>query len=267
MVQRHTASSSQRLVAVTGGGGYIGSVLVGRLLDRGYAVRVIDTFLWGEAVLAPLAEHLDIMRADIRQLTPRHLEGVQAVIHLAGLSNDAMADYAPQANWSINVEGTRRVVDAAVQASVQRITVGSSASIYDGLDPQVVCDEGASVRPLGPYSTSKHVAEAVVLGAEGGVCPVVLRQASVYGFSPRMRLDLVVNTFVKDALLTGRLTLHGDGTSWRPLVDIRDVADAHIACLEATEEAVRGQIFNVVHSTFRFGTSRRGCRALWPKLA
>ena len=242
----------KRLVAVTGAGGYVGAVTTQHLLECGYAVRALDAFFWDRSVLDSVADRIDIVRVDIRQIEPRHLDGAWAVIHLAGLSNDPMADYNPEANWSINADGTRRVAEAARAAGVERLTFGSSASLYDGLDPQRTHDESAQVAPSGPYSTSKYEGERILLQAAGAsFCPVILRQGTVYGYSPRMRFDLVVNTFVRTALLTGELTVHGEGTNWRPLIDVSDVALAHIACLAAPNEAVCGESFNVLHDNYQ----------------
>jgi len=131
------------------------------------------------------------------------------------------------------------------------LTFGSSASIYDGLGDDIF-DETAAVAPRGAYSRSKHAAEeALLLEAGHDFSPVILRQGTVYGYSRRLRLDLVVNTFIKDALLRGALYLHGGGWMYRPLVDVTDVAEAHLRCLEAPAELVGGQIFNVVHDNFQ----------------
>ena len=127
----------------------------------------------------------------------------------------------------------------------------SSCSLYDGLPPGMH-DERAELSPSGAYATSKRYGENVLLSmVDDGLCPVMLRNGTVYGWSPRMRYDLVVNTFVKDALLDERLTLHGGGWMWRPLVDVRDASDAMIAALEAPAELVRGEIFNVLHSNYQ----------------
>ncbi|MFN8556416.1 MAG: SDR family oxidoreductase [Dehalococcoidia bacterium] len=239
-------------VLVTGGGGYLGAVLVPMLLDRGYRVRVADRLYWGTAPLAPVLDRIEIVHADVRDLPAEALDGVDAVVHLAGLSNDPTAEWAPEANWQMNAVATERLADSCRRAGIRRLTFGSSCSIYDGLPTGPTYDERAEVAPRGAYATSKKYAEEALLVAAGrDFCPVLLRQATVYGFSPRMRFDLVVNTFLKDALAKGRLLMHGGGWMWRPLVDVSDVARAHIACLEAPEEKVRGEIFNVVHDNYQ----------------
>ena len=245
-------SDGSPLVLVTGGAGYIGAVLAPMLVARGYRVRVVDRLYWGATPLASVAAQVELVHADVRDLPDDVLDGVDAVIHLAGLSNDPTAEWAPEANWEMNAIATERLADACRRAGVRRLTYGSSCSIYDGLPAGRTYDERAEVAPRGAYATSKKYGEEALLAAAGpDFCPVILRQATVYGFSPRMRYDLVVNTFLKDALSKGRLSLHGGGWMWRPLVDVTDVARAHIACLEAPVESVRGEMFNVVQDNYQ----------------
>jgi nucleoside-diphosphate-sugar epimerase len=235
-------------ILVTGGGGYIGTVLVAALLSRGYQVRVVDRLYWGSAPLRDLLDRIDLIIGDVRAPQREWFEDVSAVVHLAGLSNDPTAEYDPAANWQMNAVATHRLAKMAKEAGISRLTFGSSCSVYDGLPPGPVYDEDVPLTPRGAYALSKRWAEERLLElADGAFRPVILRQGTVYGFSPRMRYDLVVNTFVKDAIEKGRLFLHGGGWVWRPLVEVRDVAAAHIACLEAPSERLGGRIFNVVH--------------------
>jgi len=239
-------------ILVTGGAGYIGCVLVDRLLQRGYQVRVLDRLYWGTQPIGDLIDRIELIKGDVRDVDDSILDGVDAVIHLAGLSNDPTADYRPDANWQMNGVATELLAVACKRVGVRRLTFGSSCSIYDGLPPGLEYDETAPVSPIGAYATTKYHAEQKLLEhADADFCPVILRQGTVYGHSPRMRFDLVVNTFVKDALLHRRLFLHGGGWMWRPLVEVRDVADAHIACLEAPAEKVHSQVFNVVQGNYQ----------------
>ena len=240
-----------RSVLVTGGAGYIGCVLTERLLDRGYQVRVLDRLYWGEEPLAGLRDRIEIVPADIRDIPATALDGVDAVIHLAGLSNDPTAEYDPEANWQMNAVGTVDLGRACLERGIERLVFSSSCSLYDGLPPAMY-DESAELAPHGAYAESKRHAELELLSQqEHGLCPVIVRFGTVYGYSPRLRFDLVVNTFVKDALLQGRLSLHGGGWMWRPLVDVRDAADALICAMEAPSELARGEIFNVLHSNYQ----------------
>ena len=238
-------------VLVAGGGGYIGCVLVPRLLDRGYQVRVLDRLYWGEEPLASFRERIELVEADVRDMPDSAFEGIDGVINLSGLSNDPTAEYDPDANWQMNAVATEAMGRACLAHGIERLVFASSCSLYDGL-PQGMHDESAAIRPHGAYATSKRYGEERLLEMVGeGLVPVCLRNGTVYGWSPRMRYDLVVNTFVKDALLKGQLSLHGGGWMWRPLVDVRDVSDAMIFAFEAPAESVRGEIFNVLHSNYQ----------------
>jgi nucleoside-diphosphate-sugar epimerase len=238
-------------VLVTGGGGYIGCILVERLLERGYRVRILDRLYWGEDPLTAFRDQVELVTADVREMPATALDGVDGVIHLAGLSNDPTAEYDPNANWEMNALATEALGRACVNRGVERVVFASSCSLYDGL-PQGMWDETAPIEPRGAYATSKRYGEEALLGLiPEGLSPRILRNGTVYGWSTRMRFDLVVNTFVKDALLQGRLMQHGGGWMWRPLVDIRDVSDAMIAALEAPAELAEGEIFNVLHSNYQ----------------
>ncbi len=240
-----------QLVLVTGGAGYIGSILTQRLLDRGYHVRILDRLYWGRGPISPILDRVEVIEADVRDMPASALDGVDAVIHLAGLSNDPTAEYDPEANWQMNAIATETLGRNCVDRDVERIVFASSCSLYDGMPPGMH-DETAPIKPRGAYATSKRYGEEALLDLVGeGLCPVMLRNGTVYGHSPRMRFDLVVNTFVKDALLKGQLSLHGGGYMWRPLVDVCDVSDAMIATMEAPADLVRGEIFNVLHSNYQ----------------
>jgi nucleoside-diphosphate-sugar epimerase len=238
-------------VLVTGGAGYIGVVLCERLLQAGHDVRVLDRLYWGRKPIEHLADRIDVVQQDVRNFDVSVLDGIDGVVHLAGLSNDPTAEYNPKANWEMNAVATQTLAVACKRKGIGRFTFGSSASIYDGLGDGTF-DESTKASPRGAYSRSKFEAEQVLLReADSRFAPVILRQGTVYGYSTRMRLDLVVNTFIKDALLRERLFLHGGGWMWRPLVDVTDVAEAHLRCLEAPAGVVGGQIFNVVHDNFQ----------------
>jgi nucleoside-diphosphate-sugar epimerase len=244
-------------VLVTGGAGYIGAVLCRRLLERGHVPVVLDRMFWGSEPLAGL--ELTTIAADLRDWRDEWLDGIDAVSHLSGLSNDPTAEYNTEANWQMNAVASETLIAACKRRGVQRFVYASSASIYDTelssaeLDrsPEM-CDETTEVRPRGAYSLSKRHVEKVLLdAADETFAPVILRQGTVYGFSPRMRFDLVVNTFVKDAVVRRKLLLHGGGWMWRPLVDVEDVARAHVTMLEAPLETIRGQIFNVLEENYQ----------------
>ncbi len=245
------APSPGQTILVAGGAGYIGCVLVPRLLERGYRVRVLDRLYFGADGLAAVADRIELVVADVRHVPPTALDGVDGVINLSGLSNDPTAEFDPAANWEMNALATESLGRLCVERGVERYVFASSCSLYDGL-PAGTHDETADIRPRAAYAQSKRYGEEALLRlVDDGLTPVILRNGTVYGWSPRMRFDLVVNTFIKDALLDGRLNLHGGGWMWRPLVDVTDVADAMIAAYEQPAEKVRGEIFNVLHSNYQ----------------
>ena len=242
-------------VLVTGGGGYIGLELCRQLLERGDRVRVVDRFFFGAGPLDALAERSDgrltAIAGDVRELDDAWLEGIDGVSHLAGLSNDPTAEYRPDANWEMNAIATERLAEACSRRGIAHFVFGSSASVYDGIGPGMF-DELTPVQPRGAYSLSKKYGEDALLRLAGArFAPTILRQGTVYGWSARMRFDLVVNTFLKDAATAGKLYLHGGGWQWRPLVDVGDVARAHVAVLNAPPESVGGEIFNVMEENYQ----------------
>lgn len=243
-------------ILLVGGAGYVGSVLTRELLERGYAVRVLDRLLYGDRGLAAVRDRIELIVTDMRRVDPAHLAGVDAVVNVGGLSNDPTAEYNPTANYEMNTVAAVRLAELARAAGVRRYILASSCSIYDvGVSDDlhdVIYDETAEVHPRAAYATSKYDAEQRILAMAGAdFCPVVLRKGTVFGFSPRLRFDLVVNTFVRDALTSGTIVLYRGGEMWRPLVDVHDVARAYIACVAADETAVSGQVFNVANCNMR----------------
>lgn len=258
-------------ILVVGGGGYVGSILTRELLDRGYAVRIVDRLYFGDTPLSEIRDRIDLVVADMRALPPDVLQGIDGVVNIAGLSNDPTAEYNPTANHEMNTVATVRLAEQCRAAGVARYVFGSSCSIYDlgvGDDGKdVVLDETADVQPRAAYASSKFAAEQRLIAMAGpDFCPVILRKGTIFGFSPRMRYDLVVNTFVKDALSRGLITVYYGGEMWRPLLDVHDAARAYIACLEAGESLVSGQIFNVAFQNVRISELalrvRTACRAM-----
>jgi nucleoside-diphosphate-sugar epimerase len=245
-----------RRVLVVGGAGYVGSVLTEELLQRGYAVRVLDRLFFGDAGLRGVRARVEMVESDMRAVGPEILEGIDAVVNVGGLSNDPTAEYNPRANHEMNTVATVALARLCKARGVRRYVLASSCSIYDcGVVDEradVLQDETSPVAPRAPYSRSKYEAEREILPmADASFCPVALRKGTVFGYSPRMRYDLVVNTFVRDALAKGRLTLHHGGEMWRPLVDVRDAAQAYVALVEADDAAVRGEVFNLCYQNLR----------------
>jgi nucleoside-diphosphate-sugar epimerase len=231
-------------------------VLAQELLERGYAVRILDRLYFGDSGVRDIRDRVELVVGDMRTLSPQILQDIEAVVNVGGLSNDPTAEYNPTANREMNTVAAQRLAQLCVAQGVRRYIFASSCSIYDrgvGNDARdVLLDEDSPVDPRAAYSSSKYDAERLLLGMAGeDFCPVILRKGTIYGFSPRMRYDLVVNTFVKDALTKNAITIHYGGEMWRPLVEVRDVARAYIACLQADEDSVKAQVFNVSFTNFR----------------
>jgi nucleoside-diphosphate-sugar epimerase len=232
-------------VVVTGGAGYIGSVLTEMLLDAGYEVTVLDRFFFG-----PTLDHLSgreglrLVRDDVRTFTPTVLDGAYAVCDLAALSNDPAGDLDPEKTREINHRGRARVARLARERGVERYVLASSCSVY-GFQNGVL-DEQSTTQPLTTYAHANLDAEASNLPlAAAGFCVTALRQATVYGLSARMRFDLAINGMTLGVFHGGRVRVLRDGTQWRPMVHVRDTSRAFLAVLGAPPEAVNGQIFNV----------------------
>jgi nucleoside-diphosphate-sugar epimerase len=238
---------SEMTVVVVGGAGYIGSVLCQLLLRHGHRVRVLDRAFFGIEPLASCAtagDRFTLVRVDSRDVKRGHLADADAVIDLAGLSNDPSCALDGGLTQSINVEGGMAVLEAARVAGVRRYIYQSSCSVYGASQGQPL-DETAVPNPLSEYSRSKVTMEQAVLGANGqGFEVVVPRPGTVFGLSPRMRFDLIINTMTLAAHQDGKVLVHG-GSQWRPLIHVRDVARALIMLLEAPAAVVAGGIFNV----------------------
>lgn len=246
-------NESRKIILVTGAGGYIGAVAVGELLKNGYSLRALDTFYWGLDVLQMYSGKIEIIRADIRNIKASVLKGVMAVIHAAGLSNDPMADFNPKANFEINTKATIRFAKLCKENSVNKFIFASSASIYDRINgANIFQDENTRVNPKAAYSLSKFKAEREILKLKDtNFCPVIFRQGTVYGYSPRLRYDLVVNTMVKDALMSKVINVFCNGEQWRPLIDVKDVAGAYIKAIKHPSSDISGQVFNLLYKNYR----------------
>jgi nucleoside-diphosphate-sugar epimerase len=204
--------------------------------------------------LDPVLDQITLIEGDIRDAKEAWFDGVYGVIHLAGLSNDPTADFNQQANMEMNVAGTRKVAEAAKTAGVKKMILASSASIYytqHGSMDDPVLDETTPVAPNANYSRSKYFAERQLMQlADENFAPAALRMGTLFGWSPRMRFDLVINTFLKDAYVKGRLTVHQGGEMYRPMLGIEDAADAYISLLHKPSDDIRGGVFNLVHKNY-----------------
>ncbi|MCC6645856.1 MAG: SDR family oxidoreductase [Polyangiaceae bacterium] len=234
-------------VLVTGGAGYIGSTLVPMLLARGHRVTVVDRFYFGDTLAGVGSDGmLSRVRADVRRVDPRVFEGVEAVVDLAGISNDPACELDASLTRSVNLEGSRRVHRLAQAAGVRRVVVASSCSVYGhGEGTQLV--ETSPRHPVSLYAECKAGVEdsLLELGRASGMTVTALRFATVFGVSRRMRFDLAVNVMTKNAYTQRRIVVDGGGKQWRPFVHVRDVSEALARTLEADEARVAGQVINV----------------------
>lgn len=238
-------------VIVVGGAGYLGSVLVPQLIEHNYDVTIIDRGYFG---LDKLPEGIDIIREDMRSISI--LPKADAIINIGGLSNDPTAEFNEQANYEMNTNAAVSLAKLAKIAKIPRYIYASSASVYDiGIEndtDDIVLDETAEVEPTKPYSRSKWLAEKQLFElCDDSFSVTALRKGTLYGYSPRMRYDLVVNAFVKDAITKGKIILHDFGSMWRPLVHVADAARAYIAMIEAPFQQISGNTFNVVDKNYR----------------
>jgi nucleoside-diphosphate-sugar epimerase len=232
---------------VTGGAGYLGSVLTGLLLARGHRVCVLDAELFGSGI-GGLAgdDRLEVIRGDVRNVADlsRAFRGASAVIHLAAIVGDAACQIDPDVTWTTNLQATKLVIEVCRHYDIRRLIFASSCSVY-GASDDLILNEGSLLQPVSLYAETRIDSELACLAANGaGLITSCLRMATLYGLSGRMRYDLVVNIMAARAAREGVVTVFG-GAQWRPLVHVADAAEAFLRVLEAPAEVVGGQVFNV----------------------
>ncbi|QZY46530.1 NAD-dependent epimerase/dehydratase family protein [Mycolicibacterium austroafricanum] len=232
-------------VLVTGHQGYLGTVMVPVLQAAGHDVTGLDSGLFEQCVLGPAPLDPPGIEQDLRDVSVTQLAGFDAVVHLAALSNDPLGALAPEITYAINHRGSVRLARLAKEAGVRRFLYASTCSVYGAADDGLV-NEDTALRPLTPYAESKvRVEDDVAAIADDSFSPVFLRNATAFGFSPRLRADIVVNNLVAHAVLTGVVRVLSDGTPWRPLVHAQDIAVAFLTALEAPIHKIHCAAFNV----------------------
>ncbi|MFJ1730382.1 NAD-dependent epimerase/dehydratase family protein [Streptomyces sp. NPDC088254] len=237
-------------VLLTGHQGYLGTVMAPVLAAAGHEVVGLDAGLFADCVLGETPADPPGHRVDLRDVTAEHLAGVDAVVHLAALSNDPLGSLAPELTYDINHHASVRLARLARDAGVRRFLYASTCSVYGAAGGDDLVAEDAPLRPVTPYAESKvRVEDDLHALADGDFSPVYMRNATAFGFSPRLRADIVLNNLVGHALLSGEVLVLSDGTPWRPLVHAADIARAFTAALAAPREAVHGRAFNIGSET------------------
>ncbi len=232
-------------VLITGHKGYIGTVMAPLIADAGHEVVGLDSDLFEQCTFGWPPREFTSIRKDIRDIEHSDLEGFDAVIHLAGLSNDPLGNLNPDLTYDINYHASVRLARLAKEVGVKRLLFSSSCSTYGAAGDKIL-DETADFNPVTPYGRSKVLVEQEVAKLAGSnFSPTFLRNATAYGVSPRLRFDLVLNNLTAWALTTGRVFIKSDGTPWRPIVHIEDISRAFLAVLNAPVDVIHNQAFNV----------------------
>lgn len=235
-------------ILLTGHHGYLGTVMAEVLTAAGHEVTGLDTDYFVDRVIGPEPESPPSLWRDLRDVTREDIAGHEAVVHLAALSNDPLGALAPDITQTINHRASTRLARLAKEVGVTRFLYASTCSVYGASDTSGMLGEDAPLAPVTAYATSKVGVEADLRElADDDFSPTMLRNATAFGFSPRLRCDIVLNNLIGHAVLTGSVTVLSDGTPWRPLVHARDIAAAFLATLESERERVHAQAFNVGH--------------------
>lgn len=241
---------ADKCVLVVGGAGYLGSVLVRQLLNEGYRVKVLDLLLYGSYPIESLLpnNHFEFIEGDMRNISTlvKALEGADAVVNLAAIVGDPACKNKPETAIETNFLANKALTEACKYNQVNRFIYASTCSVYGAMTGDKHLTEDSPLNPVSLYARSKIQSEEGILSLEDeNFSPTILRMSTLYGYSPRMRFDLVVNTMTKTAVVDGKIYVHGGGKQWRPLLNTEDAALAYLNCIRAPLTAIKGEIFNV----------------------
>ncbi len=241
---------NNKSVLVVGGAGYLGSVLARKLLERGFKVKVLDILMFGSESIKELLgkENFSLIEGDMRNISTltQALIDVDAVVNLAAIVGDPACKVTPEAAIETNYLANKTLAEACKYHQINRFVYASTCSVYGQMDGDNELTEESPLNPVSLYARSKIQSEEGILSlVDDNFSPTILRMSTLYGYSPRMRFDLVVNTMTKTAVIDKRIYVHGGGKQWRPLLNVKDAANAFIKCLEAPINEIRGEVFNV----------------------
>lgn len=249
-ISKKIKKNNGKYILVVGGAGYLGSVLIKKLLSRGFKVKVLDILMFGKQSIKEYLnnDRFKLIKGDIRNISTlvRALDDVDAVINLAAIVGDPACENRPEVAIETNYLANKNLAEACKYHQINRFIFASTCSVYGTMGENERLDENSSLNPFSLYARSKIQSEEGILRLEDeNFSPIVLRMGTLYGYSPRMRFDLVVNAMTKSAVVNKYISVHGGGKQWRPLLHVEDAADAYIKCLQAPLEKVKGQIFNL----------------------
>lgn len=250
-------SDKMKRVLIVGGAGYLGSVLALKLAKKGYKVRILDLMIYGETSLKIITrnKNVEAVKGDMRNISTlvQALADIDAVVNLAALVGDPACKDKPEMAIETNYLANKALADACKYHQINRFIYASTCSVYGQSDVEKELDENAPLNPVSLYARSKIQSEEALLELEDeNFAPTILRMSTLYGYSPRMRFDLVVNIMTKNAVIDKKINVFGGGKHWRPLLHVEDAAEAYIKCLEAPIAKIKGEIFNVGSSSQNF---------------
>ncbi len=257
LVMSNKIGKKSHHILVVGGAGYLGSVVVMKLLAKGYKVRVLDNLLYGADHLQMIKKNknFSLIEGDMRNIATvvDSLQGIDAVINLAAIVGDPACKNKPEQTIQTNYLANKSLAEACKYQQINRYIYASTCSVYGQMQGEDELTEDSPLNPVSLYARSKIYSEHGIMSLQDeNFAPTILRMSTLYGYSPRMRFDLVVNTMTKNALLDKKIIIHGGGKQWRPLLHVEDAANAYVTCIEASFDKIKGKIFNVGSTTQNF---------------